>query len=169
MRIGDLKRLSVLLAAATLSAACGGTRPSTSTTPKSTPEPASPPPLASNAAADTAPSTAPATTVAQSWLALVDAAKYDESWQSSAPLLQKAISEQDWVATASHVREPLGKVLSRQIRSAVYRTAVPGAPAGKYVIIQFDTNFEHKASATETVTPAEDEDGSWKVSGYFIK
>lgn len=169
--MGYLKRLSVLLAAATVTAACGGARPSTSTstTSKSTPEPTSPPPVASNATTDSAPSTDAATTVAKSWLALVDAAKYEESWQSSAPLLQKAISEQDWSVAATHVRAPLGKVLSRQLRSAAYRTEVPGAPPGKYVILQYDTAFERKPSATETVTPTQSEDGSWKVSGYFIK
>jgi len=46
---------------------------------------------------------------------------------------------------------------------------MPGAPDGKYVIIQYDTVFENKASAVETVTPMVDPDGSWRVSGYFIR
>jgi hypothetical protein len=29
--------------------------------------------------------------------------------------------------------------------------------------------FANKAGATETVVPMRDADGSWKVSGYFIK
>ena len=40
---------------------------------------------------------------------------------------------------------------------------------GKYVVIQYDTVFEHKASAVETVTPMPDPDGVWRVSGYFIR
>jgi hypothetical protein len=36
-------------------------------------------------------------------------------------------------------------------------------------IIQYDAQFEHKDSAIETVTPLLETDGSWKVSGYFIK
>jgi hypothetical protein len=36
-------------------------------------------------------------------------------------------------------------------------------------VIKYDTQFEHKESAIETVTPVLDKDGSWKVSGYFIK
>jgi len=46
---------------------------------------------------------------------------------------------------------------------------VPGAPDGKYVIIQFETSFENKASAVETVTPMQDADGVWRVAGYFVK
>jgi Protein of unknown function (DUF4019) len=36
-------------------------------------------------------------------------------------------------------------------------------------VIQFDTAFENKASAVETVTPMLDTDGVWRVSGYFIR
>ncbi len=50
-----------------------------------------------------------------------------------------------------------------------YQTSLPGAPDGKYVVIQFKTSFENKKSATETITPMMDNDGKWRVSGYFIK
>jgi hypothetical protein len=35
--------------------------------------------------------------------------------------------------------------------------------------VQFDTSFERKSAAVETVTPMIDPDGRWRVSGYFIK
>jgi hypothetical protein len=44
-----------------------------------------------------------------------------------------------------------------------------GPPDGEYVVIQFETSFENKKSAIETVTPMLDQDGKWRVSGYFIK
>ena len=37
------------------------------------------------------------------------------------------------------------------------------------MIIQYDTTFEHKKAAVETVTPMQEENGTWKVTGYFIK
>jgi hypothetical protein len=46
---------------------------------------------------------------------------------------------------------------------------MPGAPGGKYVIIQYATAFEKKATAVETVIPMLDPDGAWRVSGYFIR
>jgi len=66
-------------------------------------------------------------------------------------------------------REPLGKVLWRKVKSATYTKTLPGAPDGEYVVIQYDTSFEHKQSAVETITPMLDQDGKWRVSGYFIK
>jgi hypothetical protein len=53
--------------------------------------------------------------------------------------------------------------------SSEYKRALPGAPDGEYVVIRYDTQFEHKAHAVETVVPMRERDGSWKVSGYFVK
>jgi predicted SnoaL-like aldol condensation-catalyzing enzyme len=67
------------------------------------------------------------------------------------------------------VRAPLGKVVSRKAYSKKYSESLPGAPDGKYVVIQYESSFEKKKAAVETVTAALDEDGRWRVSGYFMK
>ncbi len=48
-------------------------------------------------------------------------------------------------------------------------TSLPGAPDGEYVVIQYNTEFENKKVAIETITPMLDDDGKWRVSGYYIK
>lgn len=55
------------------------------------------------------------------------------------------------------------------LKSQRYRTTLPGAPDGEYVVIQFKASFENKKAAVETVTPLLDKDGQWRVSGYFMK
>jgi hypothetical protein len=110
-----------------------------------------------------------ATKNAESWLALVDRQKYGESWDAAAKFFQDNVARDTWRDALGAARGPLGKPVSRSVKSAETRTSLPGAPDGKYVIIQFDTSFEHKKSAVETVTPMQETDGSWKVSGYFIK
>jgi len=67
------------------------------------------------------------------------------------------------------VRKPLGKTLNRALKNSRYRINLPGAPEGEYVVIQFETSFENKKSAIETITPTLDKEGKWRVSGYFIK
>jgi len=49
------------------------------------------------------------------------------------------------------------------------KSFVPGAPDGEYVVLRFETSFENKAKAIETVTPMREKDGTWRVSGYYIK
>jgi len=60
-------------------------------------------------------------------------------------------------------------VTSRKLVSSESRRSLPGAPDGEYVVIQYDTQFAHKAHAVETLVPMRERDGSWKASGYFVK
>lgn len=112
---------------------------------------------------------AAATDAATQWLALTDAGKPGESWDKGAPAMRSAVTREKWSEVITAVRTPLGAATSRKLKSAEYKKLVPGAPEGEYVIIQYDTEFANKAGASETVVPMRDADGSWKVSGYFIK
>ena len=106
---------------------------------------------------------------AQAWLDLVDGGDYAKTWQNAAAAFQTAVSQADWEKTIQAVRAPLGKLISRKVKSHQYSTSLPGAPAGQYVVIEYDTTFENKAAAVETVTPMLEKDGQWKVSGYYLK
>ncbi|HET7754320.1 MAG TPA: DUF4019 domain-containing protein [Anaeromyxobacteraceae bacterium] len=106
---------------------------------------------------------------ARAWLGLVDDGRYAESWTDAAALFRQSVRMDQWVQQISTVRAPFGKVLKRQFRSATPRTSLPGAPDGEYVVLQYDTDFEHKKAAVETVTPMRDPDGRWRVSGYFVR
>lgn len=106
---------------------------------------------------------------AETWLKLVDDGMYDASWDGAAKLFKGAVTKDQWKQAAAGVRGPLGKTITRKVKSREYMEKVPGAPDGKYVVIQFDTVFEKKSSAVETITPMLDPDGAWRVSGYFIR
>jgi hypothetical protein len=103
------------------------------------------------------------------WLALLDEGQFASSWDHSAQLFKGAITKDQWEKTLTSVRTPLGRLVSRKIKSRQYATSLPGAPDGEYVVIQYQTSFQNKATASETVTPMRDPDGKWRVSGYFVK
>lgn len=107
--------------------------------------------------------------VAEAWLALIDQGKYDDGWETAAAYLKNAVSKEEFVKSLTAARKPLGNVITRKLSSKHYRTSLPGAPDGEYVVIQFETSFENKKEALETITPMLDKDKTWKVSGYFIK
>ncbi|OGV60760.1 MAG: hypothetical protein A2283_14645 [Lentisphaerae bacterium RIFOXYA12_FULL_48_11] len=119
---------------------------------------------ATNPQAETA-----AVAAATNWLSFVDGEKYTESWEQAAQFFKGAVQKEQWVQTMQSVRKPFGKNISRELKSKSYRTTLPGAPDGEYVIIQFTASFENKKSAIETITPMLDKDGQWRVSGYFMK
>jgi hypothetical protein len=106
---------------------------------------------------------------ARAWLELVDNERYSESWEEAAEYVKALVNKENWQNGIQGVRQPLGKLVSREVKSTRYTTSAPGAPDGQYVIIQFKTSFENKKSAIETVTPMLDKAGKWRVSGYYIK
>ncbi|MBW2432111.1 MAG: DUF4019 domain-containing protein [Deltaproteobacteria bacterium] len=110
-----------------------------------------------------------AVAAATAWLTLIDNGNYGDSWEAAAAYFKGAITREYWEQTLTAVRKPLGAVVSRELKSKTYAQSLPGAPDGEYVVIQFSTSFDNKKSAVETVTPMLDNDGIWRVSGYFIK
>ncbi len=106
---------------------------------------------------------------ADKWLALVDNGRYADSWTEAAEYFRSAVNQTHWEQSVQSVRKPLGKVISRKIRTRTYTTTLPGAPDGEYVVVQYETSFQNKKSAIETVTPMLDKDGRWRVSGYYIR
>jgi hypothetical protein len=106
---------------------------------------------------------------ATSWLALVDQGKYGESWEQAAEYFKNAVSKEDWIQAVTAAREPLGAMQSRSVKNSRLAETLPGAPDGLYCLFQFSTSFANKKQAVETVTPMVDTDGTWRVSGYYIK
>ena len=103
------------------------------------------------------------------WLALTDTGQYESSWDSASALFKAAVSKEDWEKSLSAVRMPIGALETREMATSKFSTTLPGAPDGEYVVFQFSSSFEHKATALETVTAMRDADGAWRVAGYFIK
>lgn len=106
---------------------------------------------------------------AKIWLGLVDEGYHGSSWMESAKYFRDSVTKEGWVRMVSGVRGPLGALKKRTLRSAQHATTLPGAPDGEYFVIQYDASFEHKADAVETVTTMLDQDGKWRVAGYFIR
>jgi hypothetical protein len=106
---------------------------------------------------------------AEKWLAKVDSGKYAESWKDAAEYFRKAVTQDQWEQSMRSGRTPLGKLVSREVKSTDYRTSLPGLPDGEYLVIQFETSFENKKLAIETVTAMMEKDKTWRVSGYFIQ
>lgn len=105
---------------------------------------------------------------AKEWLKIVDAGKYVESWQKSDSFFKSQLTQTKWDTALKGVRTPLGQVKSRSELGAKEYSSLPGVPDGEYLVIQFQTEFQNKKSATETLTLTKTS-GQWLPIGYFIK
>jgi hypothetical protein len=106
---------------------------------------------------------------ALTWLVFADQGNATLTWQTAAPVFQAALSRDRWQIALTAARAPLGRVLSRDLKEATATNSLPGAPDGDYVVIQYQTVFQFKAQATETITPVRDAQGHWRVAGYYIQ
>ncbi len=117
---------------------------------------------------------------AESWLKAVDAGNYTGSWDQAAATLKAAVKQAEWAQMLGGQRTPLGRVVSRRLKSRQLTDKAPTTRVvggkvytfgqrGKFVIIEYDTVFANKPSAIETVTPMADPDGAWRVSGYSVR
>jgi hypothetical protein len=108
----------------------------------------------------------------KSWLAIVDSGKYAESWEKAADSFQRTISKEEWVARLEKVRRPLGKVISRKLRSLKFPCklrSLKDAAVGTRVEQKFNTSFDGLLAAMETSTCSKQPDGSWRITGYLIR
>ena len=113
---------------------------------------------------------AAALAAAKTWLGLVDAGEYGESWETSAAYFKSTVTKDYWLQALPAVRKLFGEPVSRKLGSVTYTQSLPAAPeGGEYVVIEIATTFENKKHAVETVHSMLDSDGVWRVSGYFIK
>ena len=106
---------------------------------------------------------------AESWLKLLNDAKFADSWKTAAPYFQSKVKEEQWTRQIAYIYSNIGKVKSRKLISSNYTKSLPNAPKGEYFILRFATSFEKKSKAVETIVPMLTPDGTWKISGYFIK
>ena len=90
-----------------------------------------------------------------------------KSWQQADALFKSQLSKANWKSALNTVRAPLGKVATREQISANAYSSLPGAPQGKYLIVQFKTQFSARL-AVETLTLSKSS-GQWRAVGYFIK
>ena len=117
------------------------------------------------AAADAAESAGSA--AAREWAALVDGGRWEDSWRAAAAIFRSQVTAEQWADAVRPVRGPLGKVAGRSVLSVQRTNTLPGAPAGEYEVVQFQTEFASR-EAIETFVMVR-EGGGWKVSGYFIR
>lgn len=109
-----------------------------------------------------------ASSVARSWLRLVDERPSPVSWVAASPLLREGISPRAWDDALRAVRAPLGRCLWRKLQSRAVVEGPEGPLRGPYVVIRFESAFERRRGAAETITPVLGPDGRWRVAAYFI-
>lgn len=100
---------------------------------------------------------------ARSFLALIDAGRWNDSYQLTTGSFRDLNSAQVWADVSAKVRPPLGAALARELLSV---ENLPAPPDG-YDVVKFRTRFANRPAAVETVSLRR-ESGGWRVAGVTI-
>jgi Protein of unknown function (DUF4019) len=110
-----------------------------------------------------------ATEATNTWLAIVDAGKFADSWKNTAEVFKLGVAETEWVVDLDAIRSKLGKTTMRELKTAQFSTTLRGAPmTGEYVTISYLTKFALAPLAMETLVVSKEADGEWRIAGYNI-
>ena len=109
------------------------------------------------------------TEAAEDFLQLIDSEKYEQGWESSSALMREKIFLEVWNQQIPAMRNKVGALSNRKQDSSSLSDWAEGAPDGQYLTFKYASSFEKKAEAIETIILVLEEDGRWRVAGYFIK
>ncbi len=101
----------------------------------------------------------------KSWISLIDAGNYTESYAFACGAMHEKVAEDRWELILKALRAPWGRVADRQQISHVYKPNGFEGTEGEFMVITYDTTFAKALEATEVVV-LKKEDGEWRGAGY---
>ena len=106
---------------------------------------------------------------ARAWLEKLDKGYFQQCYDETAEILKNNLDTVQWLANMTSYRKPLGQAEKRKEVNMFYDNQPQNAEAGDYVTAQYASVFQQKNVIIESVVLKKNQDGSWQVSGYWLK
>lgn len=103
--------------------------------------------------------------VSKTWMALIDAGQYDDSYAFGCDAMHDKVPQDRWGQVLKALRTPWGPVVSRKQISHIYKPNGYEGSGGEFMVITYDTTFQKLGLATEVVV-LKWEGGKWRGAGY---
>lgn len=130
-------------------------------------------------AAATSPEEQDAINAAEKWLVPVDKGRSAEAWAMASASFKSSVDREQWRVGLAKLRKPYGRMESRKAAKIAHLGEAPagaadatgprGTAPGAQVTILFETRFAGGKPADEEVMLVRENDGLWRVAGYFIR
>jgi hypothetical protein len=105
---------------------------------------------------------------AGTWLALLDARSYAETWRESARVFQSRLTAEAWAREAATMREHGGDPVSRELIDSHEVTDPPAVAPGTYIRLRFEHQCVRAGVVRETVLMVNDAGRGWRVASYTV-
>ena len=101
------------------------------------------------------------------FLQYLDQGRYADSYAYTSAIIRAKMDASQFAQETEKDRGPVGAKQTRKLLNATYTTSLSGAPAGSYVVLQYNTDFANKKDSVETLTLSY-ENGYWRVAGWYL-
>ena len=106
---------------------------------------------------------------AEIFLTQLDQNQFSSAWQLTSPLFRMLTDEAGWKQKQQVLRQAYGPLKNRRFMRLSYRATYAHSPDGSYVIIQYQSQFEHKAETNETVVFSCQTDSDCDIREYVLR
>lgn len=103
--------------------------------------------------------------VAKTWIAEIDAGKYDQSYTDGGSALHDKVPQETWKRILKAERPPLGNVVSRTETEHIFHPNGFEGTDGEFFVVSYHTSFTAKPDEIEHVVLRR-EGGQWRGVGY---
>ena len=109
-----------------------------------------------------------AQTAADSWLQLIDAKQYDQSWTASSQGLKNMFNQFAWGIRTQALKAPYGNLETRTLVNTESKSSIENLPAANYIVLTYNSKYSLE-EVTEEVILKEAAPDQWNVLLYNIK
>jgi hypothetical protein len=106
--------------------------------------------------------------LAENFFKKADQEDYLSCWEECDPLLQQAISQNEWQRDLHASRFYLGNVTTRSLNKQIITWDPQGMPEGPYIVINYNAKSSKGFELAEVVTLKKGIDNKWRVLMYQI-
>lgn len=110
-----------------------------------------------------------AVATAEAFLALMDADKYDDAWETASESLRSSASKEIWRAQFSQVRMQIGTSRVRKLMDGKDAPKTVNRPEGEFLLVKYSTSFSKVPNLIESLPLKMEKDGQYHVAGYMIR
>lgn len=106
--------------------------------------------------------------LADSYLKCADKGEFSGCWNQSDPLLQKALTQEEWQRDVLATKFYLGNVKSRLMKEQRILWDPKNMPEGPYIVIEYEARSDQDIAMTEIITMKKGADEKWRILMYQI-
>lgn len=110
-----------------------------------------------------------AVSAAQEWLDLVENGKLHEGWEKLSPQYRNNVTQQKWEAVFNTVHVKNARPINRTILHVSQWKDHSTGSDEKYLMIRIKTTYDDQSERVQMVAPKLDDDGEWRVAGFYFR